>query len=607
MRIAVLLALVSSAANASEWWVAPSGSDTAAGTQAAPFRTIQHGADTANAGDTVWIADGTYRESVTVSRSGTASAPLLIAAAAGAHPVVKGSQLVTTWQATATAGVWRATGWTVNSQQVFVDGAPLQQIGVPSSFYAAPASDGTVMYTPVGSGLADLTPGSFWYDAANAYLYVQLSDSSDPHGHVVEASVQRRLLFMNAAYVTVRGLAFRHSATAAFEVGGATLELGDQCRLESCDVQWCDFAGVSMGYQRTGAVVASCVISNNGDSGIGASSSNGFAVRDSTISGNNYRGFNSAWHAGGVKCTTDSYGLIERCDISGNHAQGIWFDYCNGGHNEVRRCHIAGNAAAHGGGVMIEASSDVTVVDNLVSGNDRRGIYVAASDHVRVWMNTITGTLTQAAVDVSGMPRAGRTLTDVELAGNIIANNACQTDLLMVEENGTDIVDLRCDYQLFYRPGGSVALWRGLDARGGWAGTTYATLAAWQAAFGGGAHCLQADPRFATGSLVPGAGSPAIDHGVSCPGVGDDYLGNARPAGAADDIGAYEVGGAPGGTYTEASGADALGSVESNAISSPIRAAGGSGHGCGLGAGALALLALTLLAANAASWFERRR
>jgi MYXO-CTERM domain-containing protein len=46
---------------ATEYYVAPTGSDSNPGTQASPFATLQKGADTAAAGDTVWIRGGTYK------------------------------------------------------------------------------------------------------------------------------------------------------------------------------------------------------------------------------------------------------------------------------------------------------------------------------------------------------------------------------------------------------------------------------------------------------------------------------------------------------------------------------------------------------------------
>jgi MYXO-CTERM domain-containing protein len=71
---APLLACLLSAASAkaADYYVAPTGSDSAAGTMAAPFATLQKGHDAASAGDTVWLRGGTYQigKQVKLSKSG---------------------------------------------------------------------------------------------------------------------------------------------------------------------------------------------------------------------------------------------------------------------------------------------------------------------------------------------------------------------------------------------------------------------------------------------------------------------------------------------------------------------------------------------------------
>ena len=57
----------------SSFYVATTGNDSNAGTQAAPWRTIQHAADIARAGSTVYVRGGVYEELVSINASGTAS------------------------------------------------------------------------------------------------------------------------------------------------------------------------------------------------------------------------------------------------------------------------------------------------------------------------------------------------------------------------------------------------------------------------------------------------------------------------------------------------------------------------------------------------------
>ncbi len=611
IRSASLLLAAIAGVPAMDYFVAPAGNDGNTGRSITlPFATVQRAVNAAVAGDTIYLRAGTWREAVIVTKAGTAAAPIVIAAYGSEKPMMKGSLVVTGWTATATAGAWKKTGWSVASQQVFVDGSSFQQIGIPSTFYSAPTIDGTSMITPIGSGPADLTAGSFCYVAAERALYLRLRDGGDPNAHSVEVSVLRRILFMDtsSSHIVVRGLTFRHSSAGAFEVGGAGVELGNSCTLDRCDIQWCDFAAVNMGYQRTGSRVTACILSNNGDSGVTAPDSRAFEIRGCTVADNNNRKFNVLWHAGGIKATSNAWGIIAGCTITGNRGVGVWFDHAASGNQSVVSANRIERNYANGAGIMFEASANGMLVGNLVVDNDRRGIYVSASDNVSVWHNVVRGTKTQSAIDISGMPRAGKTLRHVEVMNNIVADSTCQDDLIMVKENGTDIVDLRCDYNLFYRTGGAVSLWWGLDGRGGWAGTRYSTVASWQTAFGA-THSRQADPKFTSITLlIPSADSPVVNAGLTRSGVTTDYAGNARVAGASCDIGAFEVGSVPattsGGSATGGSSSPTPGT---SSMISEGATSSGSGGGCGLGSGmALLALALTIGFKNALSWARAR-
>ncbi len=76
------------------YYVSPMGSDSNNGlSTSSPFQTLQQGANTAKAGDTVLAMSGTYTNSgtndvVDIKTSGTASAWIVFAAAPGAHPLV---------------------------------------------------------------------------------------------------------------------------------------------------------------------------------------------------------------------------------------------------------------------------------------------------------------------------------------------------------------------------------------------------------------------------------------------------------------------------------------------------------------------------------------
>jgi len=75
-----------------DYFVATTGSDSKGnGSPASPWASIGHAVSVARPGDTVYVGTGVYSESVTLSTSGTASAPIVIDGQGGA--IVDGSQV----------------------------------------------------------------------------------------------------------------------------------------------------------------------------------------------------------------------------------------------------------------------------------------------------------------------------------------------------------------------------------------------------------------------------------------------------------------------------------------------------------------------------------
>lgn len=73
-------------------WIAPDGHDEAAGTRARPWATFTHAFGQLEPGQTLVVADGTYREQVRNPslRPGEPTAPVEVVAAPGADPVLEG-------------------------------------------------------------------------------------------------------------------------------------------------------------------------------------------------------------------------------------------------------------------------------------------------------------------------------------------------------------------------------------------------------------------------------------------------------------------------------------------------------------------------------------
>jgi hypothetical protein len=84
--LAALVITTPARAQGLTYYISTSGADANNGSAANPWRTIQHGADQLNPGDTLLIASGTYQENgIVVTRGGIASNPVTFkASAAGA-------------------------------------------------------------------------------------------------------------------------------------------------------------------------------------------------------------------------------------------------------------------------------------------------------------------------------------------------------------------------------------------------------------------------------------------------------------------------------------------------------------------------------------------
>lgn len=539
--VTVLTALSSSLA--ATYYVATTGSNSNAGTISSPFQTIQYAASLASAGDTIYIRGGTYRERVNVpaSASGTSGNLTKFFAYTGETPVILGSETVTGWTHLPGSSnpIWQHTSWPYDSQQVFVDGAPLQQIGAGNT----PQLPRCV----IGSGLSDMTAGTFYLDTASQTLSVWLSDGSNPFGHTVEASARNYALDSRfASFIHVKGLTCRYSGN---EEGWNELTVGPSSTVESCDVQWSDFGGVTLA---SNSQVINSIISNNGDVGVQAvGSAKGIRVANNIIANNNYRGFNTDWHCGGMKLIPEISGIVEGNDVGNNNGPGIWWDACYSGDPIIVRNnyvhgenHGDGCVVGQGLGIFIEISENALVYNNLVTDTAGIGIYISASNNTGVYHNTILGTTGYSSILVAGVPRPGCswlpggacTLTNNEVYNNILvspANTWQYNDVVWTLEDASyPSLNNKLDYNLYYRTSGSISFLI--------TGSYYSSLSAWQAATGLDTHSLNTNPLFASDGKHLSSSSPAIDQGLSGLGVSSDYDGLSRPQGTGYDIGAFE-------------------------------------------------------------------
>ncbi len=351
-------------------FVAPSGSDTATGTKAAPWRTVQYAANAAPAGSTVVLRGGTYHESVTFPYQ----KPLKLQPFPGEQVIFDGSIPVTNWVADSST-VWRFDGWTVDfpeggrpdlttskyplaayPEMVFYDGRQLRQV----------ASRGRV------------AAGTFFADQAADKLYI----GSSPSGHAVAAAtLDRALMIQSGGGSAVRGIRFQRYATHPdlyATVVGAANELTFE------NDEFLDNASVGLLVRGNAAKVVNSTAARNGEMGVSSYQSDGLLVSGNWLHHNNLQNFLLTASQGGLKVSEGTNQKWTTNLAEDNKGDGLWCDLrCNNVtivNNVVRRNTFRG--------LKYEISANGIIAGNLATDNATYGILANESANVQIWNNT---------------------------------------------------------------------------------------------------------------------------------------------------------------------------------------------------------------------------
>jgi hypothetical protein len=406
-------------------------------------RTLAEALKQLQPGDELVIGAGTYREALQLPERNWGQAQTVIRGERAGAVLIKGSDRVEGWES-AGEGVFVKRGWRSNSQQVFVDGEPLRQIGgtilngyperADHPMKALHASQGGIWPGRVAGGRAQLVDNSFFYDAAEQNLYVKLRQPS-LEGRTVEASVRPFLIFgKGLRRIALRDLQLQHSNTTVQNQNGAVTLLGNDLLLERIAVSHTD----GNGFDLTGDRIAISASSANHCGQVGMKlRGRGNRIADSETSYNNTRGFNPWWEAGGAKFVGDG-GLKDSEIVNhraiGNRGDGIWFDWLND-NNRVHRSVVAYNS---GFGIHYEASSRARVYDNYVFGNGQRGIYLPNSPESVVAHNLVANNRMEGIALVNERPASKPEITarGARVVGNVLAWNGRAAVILPAGTDG---------------------------------------------------------------------------------------------------------------------------------------------------------------------------
>ena len=400
----------------------PRASDAGPGTAARPWRTIARAArrGALRPGDAVVIREGVYRESVRPASGGAPGARVTYAAYPGESVVISGADPAGAGWELQPDGSWRRP-WTGPALPSYDEDPAFRRELV--------IAEGAVLQ-PIARR-RELAPGTFWVegaDVAPVAVYARFPGDRRPEQVRSIEIATRRHLFAPVGddvhaecggpgapgWVRVVGLTLRHAANRA--QWGALCAGREGGLVEDVTVEWT--VGMGVDGSGRGHVFRRVRADHNGQAGWGASC-HSCVFEDGTAIGNNWRGHDPFWEAGGGKWSDTHDTVIRRYHAAGNDGPGLWLDGQNT-RNTIEDCLVEGN---EGAGILLELETTGTLVQhNTVRGTRWRewtgtGILSQAASRNALLHNTVVaneGTGVWIRLDPLRRAREG---------GNVIANN----------------------------------------------------------------------------------------------------------------------------------------------------------------------------------------
>jgi hypothetical protein len=476
-------------ATGNSFYVATTGSDSAAGTLTAPWKTISHAAAASSgvkAGDTVYVRGGIYKESVVFAISGSAaSGPITFQSYPGESAIIDG------------------TGIAALSD-------PHGLIHIDSRSYLTISGFEIRNYQ---TSSASLIPVEIWITGTAGNIQIlnnnvhDIRTSSETNGQAYGISVY---------------------GTASTPIDTVTIDGNQVFNLKTGGSESVNVDGNVTNFTITHNTVHdndNIAIDAIGYEGVSSNAALDYA-RNGVISDNiiyNISGINNAGEgndndANGVYVDGGSQILIER--------------------NLIHHVDIGIEAAAEHKG---KTSSFVTIRNNVIYASNSIGITIGGydsgrggTDHCTIVNNTLYGNDTKNT-------GSGEFQIQYYATNNVFQNNilyATSQALLVNSYTSSSANPVDIDYNLYFSPAAS--------GRFVWNGTTRTGLSAFQSATGKDSHSQYLNPLFVSVvsfdfHLQPA--SPAVDSGIGLtPDVNGatDYAGNPRIQGTNIDKGAYE-------------------------------------------------------------------
>ena len=421
------------------FFVAPDGKADAPGTALAQPTTLEAAIAAVTTGDAIVLRGGTYRTGGLKLNQGVTLQPY-----AAERPVVKGTEVATTWKAQSN-GLWRTTWkkffpaqpadwwgrerfakitplYLFNNDMVFIDGEALNAVG----------------------GEHEVTEKSYFIDYEAGQVYI----GTNPENHLVEITAQDSALTRTIQDVhgrqndrqgpVIRGITFTQYAYRALEVEGTEpgaymdpAKFGKEVTgttLENLTISFCSrVAGYFRGDK---LVIRNCLVADCGTEGLYVIDSADVLLEKNIVTRTNSAEKIMGYFASAVKIFNQSYRVTVRDNliIDNPNASGVWYDVGN-----VDGVVINNWVERTNDGFFFEISKGATCIGNVFV-NCNKGIRILNSCNVKVYQNTLFNSLVSiertersAVGDHFGWhPSAG---PDVgERQGHVFVNNLLVAD-----------------------------------------------------------------------------------------------------------------------------------------------------------------------------------
>ncbi len=468
------------------YYVSVSGSDTNAGTFAAPWQHIQYALDRVSAGSTVYVLNGIYNEKVTFPRSGTSGNYIVLQNYVGHAPVIDGTGLP----------IVNETGLVVIENRAYV-----KLIGFEIRNLQA-------------GGNTSVFPAGIWIRGNGDHIEIRNNKVHNVENSCRHCGAHEIAVYGRDPNASIHDLIIDSNEIYALQTG------------------WSESMVLNGNVEQF--VVSNNVVHDNDNIGIDFIGFEGEnpnpavdRARDGTVAGNLVYNINSYGNP--------AYG-------NERSAGGIYVD---GGTNIIVERNIV-----HDSNLGVELASEhagkntsyITLRNNFFYNNTQAGIAIGGYDKRRgstencvIVNNTLHNNFTQG-------DWGAELYIQFDTRNNIIKNNIISANAFKryIDSWSAVMTNNVVDYNLYFASGGGTAgTWI-------WKGVTYATFAAYQSGSGNDANGLVGtDPLLVNpvaGDLHLQSLSLAIDRGQNLTESGTlDIDGQTRIQGAAIDLGADEV------------------------------------------------------------------